>query len=253
MVLKRSQLLPLSFLLLVLVACQNPSEKDQKAQEIIQKAIESHGGTHYEEAKIKFDFRDKQYSTMLDGGQYRYIRNYRDTSGNKVKEVMTNDSAYRLINGEKVNLSSKEEAILKGSLNSVNYFLLLPYHLNDDAVIPEYMGKDTIKDTTYHEIKVNFRKQGGGKDYQDTYMYWFQTDDYTMDYLAYRYQTNEGGIRFRDATEVMKRGGIIFQNYLNLAPPSKDITLNQVDNLFEDGQLEKVSRIDKENIRVENL
>ena len=236
-----------------LAACNNNKpEGDDKAQAIIEKAIKAHGGDNYKQAHIHFDFRNKTYKTKLNEGKYRYERTYEDTSG-FIKEVMTNDSAYRLVNGQKADLSGKEKAILEGSLNSVNYFILLPYHLNDEAVIPEYLGKVKVKDTPYHKIKVNFRKKGGGKDHQDTYMYWFETDDYTMDYLAYRYYTNDGGVRFRDATRVMKKGGIQFQNYLNMGPPNKDVPLAKVDSLFNENKLEKVSEINKTNIRVEEL
>ncbi len=238
---------------IILMHC-NPdgAAKDPKAVSIIEKAIKAHGGQSYEKAHISFDFRDQHFNTKLNEGQYRYERTYTDSQGT-ITDVMTNDSAYRLINGESVALSGKEKARLKGALNSVNYFMLLPYHLNDEAVIPEYLGKVSIKDTLYHKVKVNFRKDGGGKDYRDTYVYWFQTNDYTMDYLAYRFYTNEGGIRFRKVTGRMKRGGITFQNYLNLAPSSKDIPLVEVDSFFKAGELEKVSEINKSNITVKEL
>lgn len=237
----------------ILLGCnQDESVKDAKAELIIEKAIKAHGGEDYKKARISFDFRGQHFKTMLNEGEYRYKRTYADSQG-AIEDVMTNDSAYRLVNGKTVELSGKEKARLEGGLNSVNYFMLLPYHLKDEAVIPEYEGKVTIQDTLYHKVKVNFRKEGGGRDHQDTYMYWFQANDYTMDYLAYRFYTNDGGIRFRKAYEVMNRGGIRFQNYLNMAPPSKDVRLSKVDSLFEAGEMEKVSEINKNNITVKDL
>ncbi len=59
------------------------------------------------------------------------------------------------------------------SVNSVLYFVQLPYLLNDPAVIKSYEGTQKVLGETYEVLKVTFRPSGGGEDFQDEYRYRF--------------------------------------------------------------------------------
>lgn len=240
-------------LLMAIVAFTACESSDQKGEEIIQKAVEAHGGDAYKNVRINYDFRKKHYTTTLKDGRYHYQRTYEDTNGRHFHEVLSNDSLYRKIDGQRVKLNDKAQSALRGSLNSVNYFFLLPHKLTDDAVKPEYLGQAKIKEEPYHKVKVTFAQSGGGQDHEDIYLYWFHKDDYTMDYLAYKYFVDGGGIRFREAVNSRTKGGIRFADYLNFAPKPDEINFQQVESLYEEGQMEKVSEIRKEDIQVEDL
>ena len=244
-------LLPFIFSILI-YGCSGKQKKVSKAEEIIEKAIKTHGGSNYKKARIHFDFRDKHYITTLNGGAYRYVRQYSDSTG-RYREVLTNDSIYRKVNGEKVPLTRKEESQISGSLNSVNYFYLLPYHLNDKPVLPKYLGTTTIKGEPYHKIKVTFNVKANNTDHEDIYLYWFHRKKHTMDYLAYKFFVNDGGMRFRVAENPRNKGGIRFQDYLNLKPEAKSADFTKIDSLYEAGELRKVSEINKRNIKVKSL
>jgi hypothetical protein len=41
--------------------------------------------------------------------------------------------------------------------------------------------------------------QDGGKDFDDEFHYWINKQTHKVDYLAYSYRTNDGGVRFRTA------------------------------------------------------
>jgi hypothetical protein len=43
----------------------------------------------------------------------------------------------------------------------------------------------------------NFGQDGGGKDFDDEFHYWINKQTHKIDYLAYNYQNDDGGVRFR--------------------------------------------------------
>lgn len=222
------------------------------AQRIIDKTIANHGGELYEHSRTTFEFRDIEYIAEYDYGRYMYQRRMQDSLGTIV-DKMTNNSFTRTINGDTVEVSDEKIEDYSSSINSVIYFALLPYKLNDAAVIKEYLGQTTIKGEPYYEIMVNFKQEGGGEDHEDTFVYWIHQENHTMDYLAYRFHVDGGGTRFRDAYNVRTVNGIRFADYHNYGGPDMETPLQTYDELFEKGELEKVSEINLENIEVEIL
>ena len=101
----------------------------------------------------------------------------------------------------------------------------------------------------YDVIEVTFKQEGGGKDFEDQYYYWINKKSHTMDYLAYNYKVNGGGVRFRSSYNRRNVGGIIFQDYINykaeVGTPLKDLP-----TLYENDKLKEVSRIDTENVEL---
>ena len=50
----------------------------------------------------------------------------------------------------------------------------------------EEVGEDEVEGETYYEVKVTFREEGGGTDFEDEFLYWIHKENFTVDYLAYR-------------------------------------------------------------------
>lgn len=227
------------------------NQEKSKAQKIVDQAIAKHGGDLYNNSLIRFTFRDRQYKARVQGSSFEYERIFTDSSGQQVRDVLNNGGLHREINGKQVALSAKDSSAYANSVNSVLYFALLPAHLNDRAVIKEYAGEVNIKGKPYHKIKVTFQQEGGGKDFEDTYIYWFHRDEGTMDYLAYNYQTDGGGARFREAYNVRNINGILFLDYINYKPKEEsNLEVETFDTLFAKGELEELSRIESENVEV---
>ncbi len=218
-----------------------------KGEKLIEKAVRVHGGEKYAQAHFQFVFRDKTYSFHNSADGYKYTLNY-NQGENQIYDVLDNNSFSRTVNGELTTLSAKKHSGYKESLNSVIYFALLPYKLLDKAVNAVYFGDQVIKGKDYSMVQVTFDQEGGGKDYEDKFMYWFNSSTGTMDYLAYSYHVNGGGVRFRTAYNSRKVGGIIFQDYINYkADPS--ISLDQLPALWEEGKLKELSRIETESVK----
>jgi len=221
-----------------------------KAEQIIQSAIQKHGGGKYKILRVSFDFRDKSYVLKHDkSGLFRYERLFEDDSLGKIHDVLTNEGLSRMVNGKVIQLEDKKSQAYQSSINSVMYFTLLPEGLLAEAVQSSYLGIDTLKGKAYHQIEVTFKQEGGGEDFQDVYMYWFHTQDSTLDYFAYSYEVNEGGIRFRAFANRQTVDGVVFQNYDNFEV-AKDTPLTEIGKLWAEGKLKKLSEINNENIKV---
>ena len=176
-------------------------------------------------------------------------REFTDSTGS-IKDVLTNTTFTRYRDGNVLPITEERKNAFTNSVNSVIYFALLPYFLGDKAVRSHDAGLTTLEGKPYNLVRVTFDQEHGGEDHQDVFLYWFSQTTRTMDYFAYTYQTDGGGLRFRKAVNARRVGGILFQDYINYEPADELVTLDQLQSLFEKGQLRKLSDIRLENIRV---
>jgi len=224
------------------------SQESNRAQTIIDKAIIAHGGDAYDDVSVGFTFRKKEYSIELDKGAYKYSRSYKDTTG-FIQDVLTNDGFERKLDGHLIALSDKDERRYSNSLNSVCYFAMLPNGLNDTAVKKSMIGLNKIDGQKYHVIKISFAEEGGGDDHDDEYVYWINQKTNTVDFLAYSFHVNGGGVRFRAAMEPVVVDGVRFQNYVNYKHSKKDTPIDSLPFYYVQGELTKLSEIINENVR----
>lgn len=239
--------------ILLLFACKmqkNGTANNQKtltkADKILAKTITAHGGKKYDQAHYEFVFRKNKYSFKNDGSQYRYTA-VKMKDGQKIVDVLDNNNFTRTINGNPTRLSEKQSKGYTGALNSVIYFATLPHKLQDPAVNLSYIGTTQIKGKNYEILEVNFDEEGGGTDHDDEFYYWISTTTNLIDYLAYNYQVNGGGVRFRSAYNTRKVDGIIFQDYVNYKA-EVGTSLADLPKLLEVNKLKKLSVIETENV-----
>lgn len=239
------------------LGCAESTNAPSTAETIIRRALDAHGGEVLDNAVVTFDFRDAHFRIRRNGGRFRYTRTYADSLGRAVREVLSNDSLYQAVDGTRVHLTEDERNSVRTAVNSVTYFALLPYFLQDPAVQPAYSDVDTIDGTPYHRIRVTFRKEGGGRDWEDVFMYWFDKADYSMDYLAYAYglgPDEEYGTRFRQAYNIRRVEGVRFSDYLNYTTPGDSLRdLTRYPGLYAQDSLELVSRVELDSVQVQPL
>jgi hypothetical protein len=240
------------WLILIIPILFNACSTKPTAQVIIDGAIEAHGGKNFENFKADFDFRDKHYVAIRKGGEFTYKRSFTDSTGT-YRDVLNNAGFIRYRNDSLQALTAERKDAFMNSVNSVLYFALLPFGLNDAAVVKELVSEEEVKGKSYYVIKVSFKQEGGGTDFEDEFLYWIETKTHTVDYFAYSYHTNGGGIRFREAIHVQQVGGIRWQDYVNYKPADeKSTNLFQLMPLFKENKLVELSRIELKNIRVSN-
>ena len=229
---------------------QPHGNSDAESGRVIEAAIQTHGGLHLNQHDIEFVFRERTYKSKRDGGLFTYERIFRDTTGQLVRDVLTNDTFVRYIDGVESDITDERRKAFSNSVNSVIYFALLPYFLQDPAVQSEYVGETMILGEAYDKIKVTFRQEGGGKDFEDEFLYWFHREHHTMDYLAYNYLTDGGGSRFRKAVNVREIGGIRFADFINYKQKEESLYIMNFDSLFDAGAIDSLSVIETEKIKV---
>ena len=244
------------FLWITIVLCAvNASLSCQEqinARKIVDACIAAHGGGAFQHSFIEFEFRGKHYSSERRNGHFKYKRVYRDST-RWIVDILDNHGFTRTINSETVALDDKTRNSLSNSLNSVMYFALLPFPLNDPAVKKQYLGGTIIHGQPYYQIKVTFQAEGGGDDFDDAFLYWIHKKKHTLDYFAYRYHVNGGGVRFREAVNPRVINGIRMTDYLNYKPTDETTALTLLDAQFEAGNLIKVSEIRLEALQINLL
>jgi len=219
-------------------------------QQIIDKAIENAGGEKFLKSTIEFDFRNRHYVTRRKDGVYSHERIFGD-SANTTHDFLTNDGFRREVNNAQVVVPDTMAVKYSNSVNSTIYFALLPFGLNDPAVRKKFIGKSTLDGESYFVIEVTFAQEEGGNDFTDVFLYWIHDKEFTVDYLAYLYYSEGGGLRFRKAFNSRKVNGILFQDYINYQPRGDSATLNEIESLYKQGALEELSRIELTNISVQ--
>jgi len=245
--------LALSFLLFV-TACKSTnstnktsSQQLSQADNILADAVKAHGGNRYDKAHYEFIFRKNKYTFKNNNGGYEYTMQ-KVKNGKMAMDKMTNNDFTRMVDGQKMELSQKEESAYSNSLNSVIYFATLPHKLQDPAINKTYKGTTTIKGKTYEVLEITFDEEGGGKDHEDVYYYWINQETNVIDFFAYNYLVNNGGVRFRSAYNTRKVDGILFQDYINFKAPV-GTPLSELPKLYEKEKLKKMSLIETEAVR----
>lgn len=237
------------FLLLIAIsACKNEKKQEITAQSIVDNAINVTGDSLYKTKNISFDFRNKKYVLLQEYGSRIMKRIFKQDSA-----IITDVKATkftRLINDSLVSVADSTAVKYDNAINSVFYFALLPYGLNDTAVKKEFLGEATIKEKQYYKVKITFSEENGGEDFEDTYLYWFNKETAKPDYLAYKFFVNDGGMRFRVAYNERYVNGIRFVDYENYKPKTESMTILEIDKMFQNNELELLSKIELDNIIV---
>lgn len=237
----------LFFILFFIFSCKETPENRLTAKQIIDKAIEVSGDDLYEKSTIEFNFRDKSYVSENSGSILKRIF---ESESRQYTDVKNKNSFKRYIDNLQIEITDSLATVYSNSVNSVHYFAQLPYHLNDAAVVSKLLDEDQIKGKNYYVVQVTFEKANGGDDYSDTYLYWINKQTFKPDYLAYDFHTDGGGVRFRAAYNERYINGIRFVDYKNYKPKNNKVPLSKVVALFKTDQLEFLSDIQLENIKV---
>lgn len=235
------------------ISCGSPKLKDDVQKEIsdsqalLNKSIEAHGGDLYETANYQFTFREKVFTFKNNGQEYKYTSEFQTDAGWQT-DVLENGNFKRMLGDIELNLSTEAVNSYKESLNSVIYFATIPHKLGDASVHSKHEGETTIKGKKYEQILVTFSEDGGGQDFEDEYYYWINSENDRVDYFAYNYKVNGGGVRFRSAYNTRDVDGVLFQDYVNYSAPV-GTPLNKLSDLFQKDSLIEVSRIELVDVK----
>ncbi len=236
------------FILLILVSC----DKEPSVDEIIDSSIEAYGGQKVFNSIIEFDFRERHYLARYHNYEFQLIRTFSDSTGLFIDEL-TNDGFTRTHNDSLVVLDEEWTGKYSRSVNSVIYFFRIPFVFKDGAVKPELLGSIIMKGEDYYKLRINFSEEGGGDDFDDSFIYMINKDTYYIDYFAYSYSTDGGGKRFREAINPRTVNGLYAVDYINYEPMDMEVAIEDYDKYYLEGGMKELSRIENENISIEYL
>ena len=238
-------------ILFVLFSCKQKNTIDTPtAQEIVDASIEVSGGDKYATHDVSYIFRDKRYESQNSNGK-KVLKRITFTDSVTITDIKSSNGFQRFFDQDLVKLPDTLAAKYANSVNSVHYFSRLPYGLNDPAVDKELLGQVSIDGEDFYKVKVTFKQENGGEDFEDTYLYWFQKQGFKPKYLAYEFHTDGGGMRFREAYNERYVNGIRFVDYNNFKPKKgREINFYKIDSLFSTNELELLSKIELKAIEV---
>jgi hypothetical protein len=172
-------------------------------------------------------------------------------------DALTNDGLARTVDGEAVPLADDARGRVETAVNSVVYFATLPAPLSDPAVRARALGPDSVGGERYERLEVTFAQEGGGRDWEDRYLYWVHPERGTLDYMAYTYElapgasgANDTGHRFRRVIGTGAAGGFRVQDYANLTADSL-ARLEDYPAALAEGRTREVSEVRTEGARLE--
>ncbi len=235
-------------LLCILLSCKEGKQLLLTAQEIVDKSIEVSGSHLLKKNDISFEFRNILYKRRTTESGKVLERVFKKNE-QEVRDVFSPKGLQRYVEGAPVFIADSTARKYQNSINSVHYFAYLPEGLNDGAVQKKLVGETKIKDSEYYVIEITFKEEGGGDDFDDIYLYWIDKQDFKIDYLAYEFSVNEGGIRFREAYNERYINGIRFVDYKNYGEDGI-YSVYETEDKFKNQQLPLKSKIILEKITV---
>lgn len=237
------------FLLIFVLFISCDQDQPKTAQQIIDATIEVSGVNKLSDAQLSFDFRDYAYKALRNKGAFSLSRMKSDSVGN-IKDVLSNKGFQRFIDEKETVIPDSMAVKYSESVNSVHYFSVLPLGLNDAAVNKKRLEDVSINGKNYFKVEITFDQEGGGVDFEDVFVYWIDQEKFTIDYMAYLFHVNGGGVRFREVSKEQIVEGIRFANYNNYKPLDPNIDVRTTDEAFKNSELKKVSEINLENLSV---
>jgi hypothetical protein len=201
-------------------------------------------------ATISFYFRNKKYQSMRSKGKFSLDRTTIVDSV-FITDVVSNNGFQRFVNNKKIKVLDSMAVQYASAVNSVHYFSVLPFGLNDNAVIKKRLPEVSINGKEYYKIEISFSKEDGGEDFEDVFIYWIDKKSFFIDYLAYAFHVNGGGVRFREAKDQHMNKGIRFADYNNYKSSNKKPVLANLDKEYQEHSLVKVSEILLKDVQVQ--
>ncbi len=248
----------------ILVACAGPEPEPQprptpppgtsERLEIVDRAIEHHGGELFEQSRVRLTVASRSGSfdveQVADGD--RLEQRIRASNGSDERVYRRDNMALKVTEaGQPMEMDETEHARAESYVNQRMYFLFLPYKLNDPGTWKEDEGLEEWDGRQLHRVRITF-EPGTSAGADSAYVYWFDPETARLEQFAYDY--SEGtGLRFRTLHNYRRIGGLLFYDADNygLNTPDGGLTVDDITPAYVEEELPLVSQIEHRDIHVE--
>ncbi len=248
----------------ILVACGGPGPGPEprpepppgasERLEIVDRAIEHHGGELFEQSRVKLTVASRSGSfdvdSMADGDRFEQL--IRASNGADEREYRRDNLALEVTEGGRpMEMDETEHARAESYVNQRMYFLFLPYKLNDPGAWKEDQGLEEWNGRQLHRVRITFAP--GTSDGADSaYVYWFDPETARLEQFAYDYEEGTG-LRFRILKNYRRIGGLLFYDADNYGLNTRDggLTVDDINPVYVEQELPLVSQIELRGIEVE--
>lgn len=236
-------------------AAEEGSASDARA--IVEKAVAFHGGERFEASETSFVIASKsgefRVEVRRDGGLYRHAV-VADTREGERRVTVTNDTVEVTVDGKPRRLPAAEEQRWRDHVSARVWFPFLPYGLLSEGVYLHDRGLEEWPaegggTRELHRVKVTFQP-GSSTDADDEYLFWFDPETGRLEQLAYSFA---GGLRFREAKNFRRVGGLLFSDQENLGVDEEGRRVDEITPELVATELEPISTIELREIEVEPL
>ena len=222
---------------------------------ILDKAIEFHGGALYEHSVTSLTISSLSGTfdivARIDGGLFDYTVTGKVGTDPQIERRvrLTNTTVQRWDDGVEVELDEQTAQQARNFVNARVFFPFLPHSLAGVDAFQEDLGLETWTGRSLHKVKVTFRA-GTSTDAGDSYIFWFDPESGRVEQFGYDFA---GGLRFRQATEFTRAGGMLFSDQENYAIDGERIPVDVLTPEYVDENMELLSVVKISNISVEPL
>jgi hypothetical protein len=224
--------------------------------EIVDRAIEHHGGDRFESSRIRLTVASRSGSfdvdSTIEGDRFEYV--IRASEGSDEREYRRDNKALEVTEGgEPMDMDESEQVRAESYVNQRMYFLFLPYKLNDPGTFKEDQGIEEWNGRQLQRVRVTF--QAGSSDGAGSaYVYWFDPETARLEQFAYDYSAGTG-LRFRTLRNYRRIGGLLFYDADNygLNTPDGGLTVDDITPAYVEEELPLVSQIELRDVDVEHL
>ncbi len=232
---------------------EQPAETSRPA--IVDRAIEHHGGELYRHSETGVDLCSKSgcfhVVALLDGD--RFVYTVAGTSGGARLEVRSSNDALEVRrDGEPLAVEPGGEQKYRDWAMARVYFCFLPFRLGDPSVRHQDLGLVDWDGRRLHKVKVTF-EAGTSTGAGDEYVYWFDPESARLEYFAYSYDDNGGGLRFRRTVRHRRAGGLLFSDQENFGADGPGLSVDAIDAAYVRDAMRHVSTVRLEGIEVRQL
>lgn len=224
----------------------------QGGLEIVDRAIEHHGGEIYHRSESEMTMCSGsgcyRISVRMDDGMYVYRVAGPISTGHREVEA-SNDALAHWHEGAPQQVAPADEQRLRDWAMARIYFVYLPFRLNDPGVIQRDLGLEIWDGRRLQRVKVTF-PVGSSTDAQDEFMYWFDPSSARLEQFAYSFEGEPGGIRFRRLFNHRRIGGLLFFDQENLGLGGEHLSVDRITPAFVKESMRDISTVTLEDVRV---